>query len=91
MAIFLKLIFDLFFINEFFKCLTISSLNLSPSSLSISSSPKIIAFDSLAPSARFLDLRSSASLIEPKVLALQTSLTKEVDEKSIIDSEGSLL
>ena len=51
----------------------------------------MIAFDSLAPNAKFLDFKSSASLIDPKVLARQTSLTNDVDEKSIIDSVGSLL
>ena len=68
-----------------------SSLNLKTSSFKISSSPNIIALDSLAPNAKFLDLNNSASLIEPKVLARQTSLTKDVVEKSIIDSDGSLL
>ena len=46
-----------------------------------------MAFETLAPNAKFLDLRSSASLIDPKVLALQTSLTNEVDEKSIFEEE----
>ena len=66
-------------------------MNLKPSSLRISSSPNTIAFDTLAPKAKFLDCKSSFSFHEPNVLALQTSFTKEVDEKSIIDSAGSFL
>ena len=62
-----------------------------PSSLIISSFPKTIALEMLAPRAKFLDCNNSFSLHEPKVLALQTSFTNEVDEKSIMDSLGSFL
>ena len=58
---------------------------------SIASSPNTIALETLAPKARFLDCNNSFSLIDPNVLALQTSFTKDVDEKSIIDSEGNFL
>ena len=39
----------------------------------------------LAPKASPWDWRESMSFTEPKVLALQTSFTKEVEEKSIDD------
>ena len=70
-------------------CLTISSLNLKPSSFIISSSLNTIALDTDAPRARFLDWSNSLSFIAPNVLALHTSLTNDVDEKSMMDSAGS--